>query len=327
MIGFPGIGWEFQRNPVIFRIGENFALTWYALILVTGLLLAVMYCSRQVKHFGLKQDEIYDMLFCAVPAAVVGARLYYVAFNWDQYGSRPVTILYTWQGGMAIYGCIIGAVAAAAVFCRVRRINIGAMLDLGAMGLLIGQAVGRWGNFVNGEIYGSPTDLPWRMLVFGQEVHPLFLYESLWNIIGLVLLRLMMKKRVFNGQMFTVYIAWYGLGRAVMEGMRAPGYNLMLGGAMISRLVAAVTCIIAIILLFYMTLFKKHPPLLEWTARRDEYEALRRERKMESAPAKGDGGADEEPEAMTAENEMGEEEAADDGSSDGREESGEGNQE
>jgi phosphatidylglycerol:prolipoprotein diacylglycerol transferase len=345
MIGFPGIGYGFEHNPIIFRIGENFALTWYALLLVSGLLLAVMYCLRQTKHFGIKQDEVYDVLFCAVPAAIVGARLYYVAFNWGQYRNDPITILYTWHGGMAIYGCIIGAVTAAVIFCRLRRINTGAMLDLGAMGLLIGQAVGRWGNFVNGEIYGASTDLPWRMRVNNQDVHPLFLYESLWNIIGLVLLRFLMKKRRYNGQMFTVYVAWYGLGRAMMEGMRHADFNLMLGNIMFSRLFAAVTCIAAFILLFYMTLFKKHPPLLEWTEARDEYDELRKARKNPAASGEDheeqsgiETGTDEASEDMaaesgteepgvSAESETEEEEAADDGNLDGREEPGAGDEE
>ncbi|MDR0326630.1 MAG: prolipoprotein diacylglyceryl transferase [Oscillospiraceae bacterium] len=320
MIGFPGIGLEFQRNPAIFRFTDTFALTWYGLIFAVGFLLAVTYCLRQAKHFGIKQDEIIDMLFFAVPAGIIGARLYYVAFNWGEFQEEPIRILYTWQGGMAIYGAIICAAAAAGLFCWVRRVSIGAMLDIGAMGLLIGQAIGRWGNFVNGEVYGQPTDLPWRMRIYSQEVHPLFLYESLWNLLGLVLLRLIIKKRKYNGQMFTLYIAWYGLGRAMMEGMRAAEFNLMLGRWMISQMIAVISCIAALVFLFYMTLFKKHKPLLEWTAARDEYEAYRKERKS--------GGADETEESEEAEKpekseEPAEREEENDGDSDGRESGGE----
>ena len=319
MIGFPGIGLEFQRNPAIFRFTDSFALTWYALIIMVGLLLAVAYCSRQSKHFGIQTDEILDMLFFAVPAGIIGARLYYVAFNWAEFRDEPLRILYTWQGGMAIYGAVIGAVIAASLFCWVRHIGIGAMLDLGAMGLLIGQAVGRWGNFVNGEVYGLPTTLPWRMRVYSQEVHPLFLYESLWNLLGLALLRLMMKKRAYNGQMFTVYIAWYGLGRAMMEGMRSAEFNLMLGRWMVSQMLAVLSCIGALILLFYMTLMRKRKPLLEWTAARDEYEAYRRSRKApETAEAS---------EEIPGETEITEEEGDGDGGPDGREGAGEGTQE
>jgi len=333
MIGFPGIGWGFKQNPVIFPLGETFALTWYALILVTGLLAAVWYCMRQTKHFGIKQDEVYDVLFCAVPAAVIGARLYYVAFDWANYKDDPITILYTWHGGLAIYGCIIGAVIAAVLFCKFRRVNTGAMLDLGAMGLLIGQAIGRWGNYVNGEIYGMETTLPWRMRVpSGQDVHPLFLYESLWNILGLVLLRLFMKKRKYNGQMFTLYVAWYGLGRAIMEGMRNPEFNLKIGEMMISQLVAILSCVAALAVFFVMTFFKKTAPLMEWTEARDEHENLRKERKgmaeetevTEEEDSAGE--AAEEPEEsgdVTDEEATEEEEAEVDGDADGREESGE----
>jgi phosphatidylglycerol:prolipoprotein diacylglycerol transferase len=341
MIGFPGIGWGFTQNPVIFPIGETFALTWYALILVTGLLAAVWYCMRQTEHFGIKQDEVYDVLFCAVPAAVIGARLYYVAFDWASYKDDPITILYTWHGGLAIYGCIIGAVIATVLFCRFRRVNTGAMLDLGAMGLLIGQAIGRWGNYVNGEIYGMETTVPWRMRVpSGSDVHPLFLYESLWNILGLVLLRLFMKKRKYNGQMFTLYVAWYGLGRAVLEGMRHPEFNLKLGDVMISQFVAILSCVAALAVFFITTFFKKTAPLMEWTEARDEYESLRRERKgivgetgeIEETEAAEDGTEetatedaplDEGAEATEPEEVTEEEEAEDNGDADGREESGE----
>jgi phosphatidylglycerol:prolipoprotein diacylglycerol transferase len=380
MIGFPGIGpgngYGFEHNPIIFSIGNSFALHWYALILVAGLLLAVMYCLRQTKHFGIRQDDVYDMLFCAVPAAVIGARLYYVAFNWSDYSADPKTILFTWQGGLAIYGAIIGAVIATVIFCRIRRVSAGAMLDLGAMGLLIGQAIGRWGNFVNGEIYGTATKLPWRMRVeppvsdVAMDVHPLFLYESLWCVLGLAVLIFFMKKRKYNGQMFTLYAAWYGLGRAVLEGMRDPEYNLMLGGTfdpetgemvgqiMFSQVFAGITCVAAMGLLFYMTMFKKHPPILEWTAARDEHEKLRNAKKGISNEDTGDAGepsdetqnpneateTDEPPNAVKPEKESeteaseeeavkeeaaeektepAEGEAADNGNSDGREESGE----
>jgi phosphatidylglycerol:prolipoprotein diacylglycerol transferase len=322
MIGFPGIGLEFQRNPVIFRITDTFAWTWYGTIVVAGIILAVIYCMKKSKSFGISEDELLDMLFAAIPAGIIGSRLYYVAFNWNDFRDDTVSILFTWHGGMTIHGAIIGSVAAAALFCWVRRINIGAMLDLGAMGLLIGQAVGRWGNFVNGEVYGKPTDLPWRMRVHGQEVHPLFLYECLWNILGLVILRLIMKRRKYNGQMFTVYVAWYGLGRGLMEGMRASEFNMMAGEVMISRVVAIVSCVAALALLAGLTLLKKHPPLLEWTAERDEYAEYRKTRKK-GAPQQQESETEDRAEAE----ETIEEESADDGDIDGREDTGQEGQE
>jgi phosphatidylglycerol:prolipoprotein diacylglycerol transferase len=314
MIGFPGIGLEFQRNPAIFRIGESFALTWYGLIIACGFLLAVIYCLRQTKHFGLKQDELIDMLFFAVPAGIIGSRAFFVMFRWDEFRDEPLSIILPGWAGLSIHGAIIGAVGAALLFCWVRHISFGAMADVGAMGLLIAQAVGRWGNFVNGEVYGTPTGLPWRMRVYGQEVHPLFLYECLWNLIGLVLLRLLMKKRKYNGQMFTIYIAWYGLGRGLLEGMRSPEFNLMAGDMMISRIIAVASCVAALALLFYMTMFRKNPPLLEWTAGRDEYEAYRKERKKGAADEEAEDTEDTSKEIIEEEGE-----AESDGGSDGRE--------
>ncbi|MDR1692381.1 MAG: prolipoprotein diacylglyceryl transferase [Oscillospiraceae bacterium] len=284
MIGFPGLGIEFQSNPTLWRITDTFALTWYGVIIAVGFLLAVLYCLRLTKFAGIKQDELLDMVFIAAPAGIIGARLYFVAFNWSQFSGDPLRILSTWTGGMAIHGGVIGAVIAAVLFCWVRRISIGAMLDIGAIGLLIGQAVGRWGNFVNGEVYGTGTDLPWRMLVDGREVHPLFLYESLWNVLGFLFLRLLLKHRKYNGQLFTLYVAWYGLGRGLLEGMRSPEYNLMLGDVLVSQLVALTSCVAALLLLFGMTLFRKHPGLLEWTAERDGYEERKKQKKAGVTP-------------------------------------------
>jgi phosphatidylglycerol:prolipoprotein diacylglycerol transferase len=314
MIGFPGIGLEFQKSTEIFSVG-NFVLSWYGLILAAGFLLAVFFCLRRTEHFGFKQEEILDMLFFATPAGIICARLYYVTFDgWSNYMDNPLRALYTWEGGIAIHGAIIGAVAAIVIFCRVRRLSTGAMLDISAMGLLIGQAVGRWGNFVNAEVYGTETSLPWRMTVPGnvEGVHPLFLYESLWNIIGLVFLLLLLKRRKYNGQMFTAYIAWYGLGRGLMEGMRDTSFNMMWGDMLVSQVVAIASCVIALALLFYMTLFKKHGPLLGWTEERDAYEAAKKERKGVKQP--------------DAEETMNEE-VPENGGSDGRKSAGEDNQE
>lgn len=285
-IGFPGLGIKFNVNPVLIRFTDSFAIYWYGLIIAVGFLGAVIYCLRQAKRFSLIGDEVIDMLFFATPAGIVCARLYYVIFNWSDYSSDRMAIIRTWDGGMAIYGGIIGAVAAAALFCWVRHISIGAILDLGAMGLLIGQAVGRWGNFVNGEVYGHNTDVFWRMTVGNREVHPLFLYESLWCAAGLFLLRfLIMPRRKYNGQMFMVYIAWYGLGRGIFEGMRDETFNLMLGNMKVSQALAFSSCVIALVLLFVFTILRKHEPdsLTAWVTGHDEYLNYKKERKAKKA--------------------------------------------
>lgn len=274
MVGFPGLGiGDFKIQSIIFSIG-NFSLHWYGLIIAIGFILAVLYSVRRSPEFGYTADDIVDMLIVAVPSAVVGARLYYVAFNWDQYGTDLGAIIRIWDGGLAIYGAVIFSVIACALFCWTKHFSIGAMLDLGGMGLLIGQAVGRWGNFFNREVYGVETTLPWRMRVDSfWEVHPLFFYEFLWNSLGFVLLHFLSKKRKFNGQIFLSYVAWYGLGRGIMEGMRMDTYSLMLGNMRVSQLVGFASCFIAMLVIGYQLIMKRHEPeeLLEWVKKRNEW--------------------------------------------------------
>ena len=284
-IGFPGLGLErFSVSRELFSLG-SFSLSLYGTLIAVGFIAAVVYCMWRAKDFCISQDEIIDMLICAVPSAVVGARLFYCVFNWTYYSKHLIQILYVWEGGLAVYGSIIGALLGAGIYCRAKRIHVGAMFDLGAMGLLIGQAVGRWGNFFNIEIYGVSTALPWRMAVYQThskmfipplEVHPLFLYESLWNILGFVLLHFLFRKsRKFNGQVFLCYIAWYGLGRGFMEGLRAPEYILdMFGDAIaVNQLLAFVSAAAALLALGYLLIFRSHDPenLTAWTAARDAH--------------------------------------------------------
>ena len=199
-VSFPGLGLEFQLNRVAFHVG-SWPVYWYGIIIAAGFLLAVMYCSRQAPKFGIRQDDIIDMLFFAVPLSIIGARVYYIIFYPELYrradGSWDFgAMVRIWDGGLAIYGGVIMAVLTLLVFCKVRKIRFLAFADLGSFGLLIGQMIGRWGNFVNIEAHGGPTDLPWRMGIYQyvdgtrqyMEVHPTFLYESLWNLVGLLLL-------------------------------------------------------------------------------------------------------------------------------------------
>lgn len=285
MIGFPGFGLEFTINPVIFKLGW-FEPRWYGLIIAVGFLAAVFYCLHNSKDFGILADDMIDMLFGAVIAGIIGARFAYVVFNWSEFSSDIPAIFFIRNGvisveGLAIYGGILFAVIACAIFCRIRKNSLGAMLDLGAYGLLIGQAIGRWGNFVNKEVYGTVTTLPWRMKVNGAEVHPLFLYESLWNALGFVLLVLFRKKRKYNGQLFTLYVAWYGLGRGLMEGLRNPIFVLKAGEVPAMQVFAFSTCLIALTIFILMTFFvkKEKEDLLAWTAVRDEYIAGKKAKK------------------------------------------------
>lgn len=274
-LSFPGLGLELELSRVAFSILGR-PIYWYGILIALGFLLAVWFCSRQAPRFGIRNDDITDMLFFAVPLSVLGARAYYVLFYLDLYRRADGTLDFgamvrIWDGGLAIYGGIILAVLTLFVFCRVRHISFFAFADLGVFGLLIGQSVGRWGNFVNIEAYGSVTDLPWRMcapsiaekllsqgLVDAQGyqaildgtlgVHPTFFYESLWNLVGLCLLILLCKRgRRFDGQNFLSYLIWYGFGRFWIEGLRTDSLYLFGTGLRVSQVLALLTCVGALV--------------------------------------------------------------------------------
>lgn len=275
-VSFPGLGLSFQVKSVAFRL-FNWPIHWYGLIIATGFLLAVLFCGKRARRFGIEQDDILDLLLYAVPLCIIGARLYYIIFYLDRYrlkdgGLDFGAMIRIWDGGLAIYGGIIMAIVVAAVFCKKRKISFFSLADLGSYGLLIGQLVGRWGNFVNVECYGGPTDLPWRMGIFEtvngvyqySEVHPTFLYESLWNLAGLVLLAFVLEKhRKFDGQIFFSYMAWYGLGRAWIEGMRTDSLYFFSTGLRVSQVLAIIFCVVAVIILA-IQLHRPHSPEELW---------------------------------------------------------------
>lgn len=226
--------------------GTNFEIKFYGVIIAIGVLLAVTYCLRRAKQFGVTQDDILNLVLICLPSAIVGARLYYVIFEWDQFfgpGIPWYRFLDIRSGGLAIYGGVIGAVLGMLIYTRVRKLKIFPFLDLTGIGLLLGQAIGRWGNFFNREAHGGVTTCFLRMgLVENGELqyfHPTFLYESVWNLTGFVVLHFLSKKRKFDGQMFLAYLAWYGAGRMVIEGLRTD--SLWLGPVRVSQLLAAVT--------------------------------------------------------------------------------------
>ena len=274
-VTFPGLGLTFQLDPVPFSI-FGWPIHWYGIIIAAGFLLAVTYCSRVSRRFGIREDDLADMLVFAAPLGILGARLYYIIFYLDLFRDADGALDFgkmvrIWDGGLAIYGGIIASVLTLLVFCKVRKIPFLAFADLGSFGLLIGQAVGRWGNFVNVEAYGSETTLPWRMGIYEvvngttvyKEVHPTFLYESLWNLLGLVLLILLARRaRKFDGQIFFNYIGWYGIGRFVIEGLRSDSLYLFHTGIRVSQLLALVSALAAESLLLWNLKFRKHRPPL-----------------------------------------------------------------
>ena len=254
LISFPMLGDSFVLNPpASFSIG-GFSIYLYGVVIALGFLLAVFYVSRIESRIGVTMDQVYDLLIFTVPAAIVGARLYYVIFYWSLYAGDFWGVFRIRDGGLAIYGGVIGTVVALVLRCRAKKMPVGSGLDIAAFGLPVGQCVGRWGNFFNREAYGYETDVFCRMGLTppGGEtvyVHPTFLYESLWSLLGLIVLHTVCKKhRKYTGQFFILYVAWYGVGRAVIEGLRADSLWLVPGVIRVSQLLAAVSAAAAIAL-------------------------------------------------------------------------------
>ena len=246
-IGFPNLGLEFTLSRVACTVlGKD--IYWYGIIICAGFILAALYVNSRTKDFGITSDNLTDCLIICVPLGIICARIYYVVFEWGYYAQHPGEIIAIWKGGIAIYGGIIGTLIGLFVYSRVKKLSLASLCDLAAFGLLIGQCIGRWGNFVNGEAHGGPTTLPWGMTIDGQSmVHPTFLYESLWNLAGFVLLHFYSKKRRFKGEIALLYAAWYGAGRAWIEGLRTD--SLYIGSVRVSQLLAIISCIAAIAVL------------------------------------------------------------------------------
>ena len=260
-ISFPALDLVMNPGRAI-SIGP-LTVHYYGAIIAFGLILAVLYACRRTKDFGLKEDDIIDGVLCVTPFAIVCARAYYVIFRWaEEYAANPISALYIWQGGLAIYGGVIGAVIGIIVFCKCRKIKPLVVLDVVSLSFLIGQSIGRWGNFFNREAFGAETDVLWKMGLMKANgdiiyVHPTFLYESLWNACGFVILHFVSKRRKFDGQVALGYAAWYGLGRCMIEGLRTD--SLYIGPFRVSQLLAGVSCIAAVSILIWNH-FRPHDP-------------------------------------------------------------------
>ena len=267
-ISFPGLGIEGINPPrtLPFSIfGKE--IYFYGLIIAIGFLLAILYVRFRVKEFGTNFDLVTDAILICVPMAIICARIYYVAFRWDDYKDDLVSVLYIWKGGIAIYGGVIGAILGLVIFSRLKKQKITPYLDIMALGLLIGQLIGRWGNFFNREAHGEEifNNFFLRMGIEGTDGvvrywHPTFLYESVWNLVGFVLLHFLSKKRKYDGQTFLQYVAWYGLGRVWIEGLRTDSLRLFdqNTGPRVSQLLAGVSLVAAVAVMLYIR-FRKHP--------------------------------------------------------------------
>lgn len=262
-ISFPAIGFEWDPAQS-FSVG-SLEIHWYGVLIALGMLLAVLYACGRSKEFGLTEDDLIDGVLCIVPFAVICARLYYVAFEWDSYKNNLLEIFKIWNGGLAIYGGVIGAAIGIIVFAKVKKdkVKLTTVLDITSLGFLIGQTIGRWGNFINREAFGAATDSFFRMGLLNELTgqveyyHPTFLYESVWNLCGFLLLHFLSKRRKYDGQIALGYVAWYGLGRTFIEGLRMD--SLYLGPIRVSQLLAAASCFAAVMVLMIMA-FREHDP-------------------------------------------------------------------
>lgn len=218
----------------IFGIG----IAWYGIIIASAMLMGSLILMKVGKRYGYKEDDILDLVLVILPMAIVFARLYYVVFEWGYYSQHPSHILAFREGGLAIHGGIIGGLLGGYIVCKVKKLNFPDLADMVAMPLILGQAIGRWGNFVNQEAHGGPTNLPWGIMVDGVKVHPTFLYESIWNILVFAVLVFTFKKRKFYGEHFAKYLVLYSIGRFFVEGLRTD--SLMLGPIRMAQLISLV---------------------------------------------------------------------------------------
>ena len=280
IVSFPGLGLSFEISRVAFSIG-NYGIYWYGITFALGFLAGMWYFHLRARRLGIHPYDGLDVLLWAVIGGMVGARLYFVAFQWDNYKDNLLKIFAFREGGIAIYGGVIGAVIAGWIACRVKKTRFLPVMDGGLTGLLLAQAIGRWGNFFNCEAFGSNTTLPWGMTsntisryLFHMSstlanqgvvvdptvpVHPTFFYEFCWNLLGFLLLAfLVTPRRKYDGQVSLCYMAWYGIGRFFIEGLRTD--SLMLGAFRVSQLLALVLCVGAVLLLAVQALrYRKNP--------------------------------------------------------------------
>ena len=325
-VAFPKLGLEFEFNPVAFSIGD-IHVAWYGILIAAGILLAMVFAMTQCKKFGIIADKLMNAALGGVIGGIIGARAYYVIFTWDQYKDDLSSIFKTWEGGMAIYGGLIGGLVVGLLVAKISKIRIRPALDITSMCFLIGQSIGRWGNFINVEAFGGNTDLPWGMTspsitAYLQEhyselsalgmnvdstapVHPCFLYESLWCALGFLLLFLYRKHRKFDGEIFLMYSVWYGAGRFVIEGLRTD--SLTIGTIRVSQLLAGLVVVAGVILWLVITsrIRTRHDPEYlklyvntdDWVKEQADYAA-----KMEKSSKKSGRKDKSEAESHTTEN-------------------------
>jgi prolipoprotein diacylglyceryl transferase len=236
-------------DPIAFEV-FGIAVRWYGILISLGMVLGTILALKESKRLGLDENLILDFIIVMIPCAIVGARLYYVIFNWSHYNGNIMEMINIRAGGLAIHGGVIGGVIAGIIFTRVKGLKFWQLADIIAPSLILGQAIGRWGNFINQEAHGGPTDLPWGIVVDGIKVHPTFLYESIWNFMIFIFLMIYKKKKKFNGEVFFLYLILYSIGRFFIEGMRTD--SLMLGPLRVAQVLS-----LSLVLIFTYILLRK----------------------------------------------------------------------
>lgn len=270
-VSFPGLGiGEFSLNSEAFSI-FGVSIAWYAILITCGMVLAVVYATYMAKKVGITTEDVLDYAIWTIPIGIIGARLYYVLAEIEHYHSF-MQVINIREGGLAIYGGIIAGALTILVLSYVKKINFLSFADCVAPGVLLAQGIGRWGNFMNGEAFGSPTDWFCRMgldnaLTGGvyMEVHPTFLYESLWNILGFVAVNLYAKylHKKYDGELFLMIFCWYGFGRMFIEGLRVDSLwtNIFGWQFRTSQVLAAAIFTTTLILLVYFAIKRPKKPL------------------------------------------------------------------
>ncbi|MCU9532924.1 prolipoprotein diacylglyceryl transferase [Streptococcus sp. CSL10205-OR2] len=243
-------------DPVAIELGP-ISLRWYAIFIVSGLILAVYLAMKEAPKKRIKPDDVLDFILVAFPIAIIGARLYYVIFEWSYYAKHPLEIFAIWNGGIAIYGGLITGALVLLVFSYYRMINAFDFLDIAVPGVMIAQSIGRWGNFVNQEAYGKvvsnldylPDFIKNQMFIDGSYRVPTFLYESMWNLVGFAIIMILRRipKFLKEGEATFFYLIWYGIGRFVIEGMRTD--SLMLGGLRVSQWLSAILVLVGVVMI------------------------------------------------------------------------------
>ncbi|WP_028518337.1 prolipoprotein diacylglyceryl transferase [Ruminococcus flavefaciens] len=310
-IQFPELGWKFHIDPTAFSI-RGIQIQWYGILITLGLILALVYALPRMKRFGLDADRAIDAVIGGVIGGIIGARVYYVLMRWDEYKGKWGDIVNTRNGGLAIYGGIIGALLVGLIICKIRKIKMLPMLDITVIGFLIGQGVGRWGNFVNQEAFGTNTSSFLGMtggtiqrtisdgmqmggdmynngldMLWEKPVHPCFLYESLWCLLGFVIFAFWSKRRKYDGQLFLMYLTWYGAERFIVEGLRTD--SLMLGNIRVSQALSAVIFVVSLILqIVFFAKRKRDPDSMVLYANTEESHRLIEESRRKKMNIKGD---------------------------------------